>query len=162
MPNSRCLPLKLFHGDNTASRANEEWGEITNSACGLRMPANAYAAFNLIYVLVSSVLTQTSPSCAVRSNIFCSVSTTKVCPIARGGRIEFGNFPFASNPANQFASFLVSSRTNCGADAFGPRTSCSPTVNTWSTVSLPPTCNAQSTFKSSSISTECWKFTGFV
>ena len=76
-----------------------------------------------------SVLTHTSPLCAVNASMSASLDTTKVSPIANGGRTESDIFPFASKAATPFATFFSVCSMNCGAVAFGPSSSSSFTVS---------------------------------
>lgn len=75
-----------------------------------------------------SVLTQMSPLCAVNASMSASLDTTKVSPIASGGRTESDIFPLASNAATPFATFFSACSMNCGAAAFGHRIKSSFTV----------------------------------
>ena len=76
-----------------------------------------------------SVLTQMSPLCAVNASMSASLDTTKVSPIASGGRTESDIFPLESNAATPFATFFSACSMNCGAAAFGHRIKSSFTVN---------------------------------
>lgn len=81
-----------------------------------------------------SVLTQMSPLCAVNASMSASLDTTKVSPIASGGRTESDIFPLASNAATPFAAFFSACSMNCGAVAFGQSTKELFTVSTPSIV----------------------------
>ena len=83
-----------------------------------------------------SVLTHTSPLCAVNASMSASLDTTKVSPIASGGRTESDIFPFASKAATPFATFFSFCSMNWLASAPGQSTNASFTVNVPSTVSL--------------------------
>ena len=84
--------LKLSHGDNTASRAIDEWLDITNSACRLIIPTRVYAAFNLIYVCADEWY---GMYIRVKANIilymvFMSAKVVKKILIRFSDRIKFG------------------------------------------------------------------------
>jgi hypothetical protein len=58
-----------------------------------------------------------------------SLDTTKVSPIASGGRTESDIFPLESKAATHPATFFSACKMNCGAVAFGPSSSSSFTVS---------------------------------
>lgn len=68
--------------------------------------------FNFTKVFDISVLTALSHVSAVRASIAASLSTTKVCQIASGGRTESSSFHDAFNAATQFAWFFSFWRIN--------------------------------------------------
>lgn len=85
--------------------------------------------FSFTNVFDISVLIALSHVSAVNASIAASLSTTKVCPIAKGGNTESSIFQDAFNAATPFATFFSACSMNCGAAAFGHRINSSFTIN---------------------------------